>query len=562
MMRDQPLDRLTAGCAVSLCAAALCAFPLYVDNFSNLGVTKFTGVCVLFVLWSLAMLCCALIGGRAVPGRLSAARRDATLWGLGLFAGATLLATCLSLNPLWSTWGLGSYYGGLALVLFTAAGYLTVRAYAPDRCMDFLSGFTGVTVSIVTVLYVLNIFNIDLIGAYDNTAVVERAQFFSTLGQKDFNAGYLSVALPLVFYAFLTAKGRRRTVLYGIPACFGALALAVVDAEGLTLGIGTAMMVLACHKDFDTKKMRRGAVVGVMFFAWAAWMHWMRRSVYTQGGTSLLARFGELTLALPLGLACLAIWAGLAWRAHRGRPEVSLCLLGRVLTAVLLAAGAGVFLLANLWPDFPSLGGLDNFFVFNDDWGTYRGVAWKAAWSTWLDAPLWRKLAGFGPGMMHQAVAAWAGDAMTDRLNTFYAAHNEYLEQLLSTGLLGLAGWLIFVVSHLRRGFARWADARVAALLLALCSYLVQAVVSIRVSMIFPEVMLLFALLAAFTAPVPEQPESAPALRLHGKKKRKNAPPAPPAGPTARTWTIVTVAAVVSMAAAGVLSHLFFAGWF
>ena len=185
--------------------------------------------------------------------------------------------------------------------------------------MDFLSGFTGVTVSIVTVLYVLNIFNIDLIGAYDNTAVVERAQFFSTLGQKDFNAGYLSVALPLVFYAFLTAKGRRRTVLYGIPACFGALALAVVDAEGLTLGIGTAMMVLACHKDFDTKKMRRGAVVGVMFFAWAAWMHWMRRSVYTQGGTSLLARFGELTLALPLGLACLAIWAGLAWRAHRGR---------------------------------------------------------------------------------------------------------------------------------------------------------------------------------------------------------------------------------------------------
>ena len=120
---------------------------------------------------------------------------------------------------------------------------------------------------------------------------------------------------------------------------------------------------------------------------------------------------------------------------------------------------------------------------------------------------------------------------MTDRLNTFYAAHNEYLEQLLSTGLLGLAGWLIFVVSHLRRGFARWADARVAALLLALCSYLVQAVVSIRVSMIFPEVMLLFALLAAFTAPVPEQPESAPALRLHGKKKRKKRAARPAGGP-------------------------------
>lgn len=154
------------------------------------------------------------------------------------------------------------------MVLFTAVGYLAVRAFAPEKGMDFLAGCTGVTVIIVTVLYVCNIFNIDPIGSYENTAVVERAQFFSTLGQKDFNAGYMSVALPLVFYAFLTAKGRARTIGYAIPAAFGALALAVVDAEGLTLGIGAAMMILACTKDFDTKKMRRGAIVGVMFFAW------------------------------------------------------------------------------------------------------------------------------------------------------------------------------------------------------------------------------------------------------------------------------------------------------
>ena len=69
-------------------------------------------------------------------------------------------------------------------------------------------------------------------------------------------------------------------------------------------------------------------------------------------------------------------------------------------------------------------------------------------------APLWRKLVGYGPGMMHQAVEAWAGDAMTPRMATFYAAHNEYLEQLLSTGILGLAAWLAFVVSSLRRGQA------------------------------------------------------------------------------------------------------------
>ena len=47
-------------------------------------------------------------------------------------------------------------------------------------------------------------------------------------------------ALPLVFYAFLVARGVRHTLFYGVPAFFGGLALAVVDAEGLTLGIGAA----------------------------------------------------------------------------------------------------------------------------------------------------------------------------------------------------------------------------------------------------------------------------------------------------------------------------------
>ena len=217
-------------------------------------------------------------------------------------------------------------------------------------------------------------------------------------------------------------------------------------------------------------------------------------------------------------------------------------------------------MLANLWPGFPSLGSLDNFFVFNDDWGTYRGTAWRAAWGAWADAPLWRKLVGFGPGMMHQAVADWAGENMTDRMATFYAAHNEYLEQLLSTGLLGLAGWGVMVVSHLRRGFANWGRAGVAPVMLALCSYLMQAVVSIRVSMIFPEVMLLFGLLAAWTSP---QAGAVPAAEpARGKKSRKRAPQPAPAAAGARSCVIVTAAAVLSMAAAAVLSRLFFAAWF
>ncbi len=535
--QQQDLARLLASAATAMLVAVLCVFPLYIDKFSNLGLTKFSGGFTLILVFAAVLGACLLIGGKVPAGRF--AKKDPGALWLGAFVLTGLVSTVASLSPVSSLWGLGGYYGGFSLVVITALAYLCIRAFGRAADMDFLFFGVGVTSSIVTVLYVLNIFNIDLIGAYRDTAVVERAQFFSTLGQKDFNAGFFAIVLPIVFYAWLTAKGRARNIAYGIPMVFGGLALAVVDAEALTLGVVVAAMVLVCHKNFDTRMVRRGALIGLSFFAWAAWMHHMRATVYTQGGRSLLSHFGDWQLAVPGMIFCAAVWALLYWRARRGKPERSLCTVGRVMTAVCVAAVVLLFLLANLWPGFPSLGKLDDYLVFNDDWGTYRGTGWRAAWGTWSSAPWWRLLLGYGPGSMHRAMVAWAGDALTDRMNTFYAAHNEYLEQLLTTGLLGLVAWVGFVAVHLRRGFRAWARPGVAPVLLALCSYLAQAVVSIRVSMLFPLVMVLFALLWVLGADAPNEPD--PALPARAARLR---------------YAQITLCAVAGMAVAAPLSHM------
>lgn len=535
--QQQDLARLLASAATAMLVAVLCVFPLYIDKFSNLGLTKYSGGFTLILVFAAVLGACLLIGGKVPAGRF--AKKDPGVLWLGAFVLTGLVSTVASLSPVSSLWGLGGYYGGFSLVVITALAYLCIRAFGRAADVDFLFFGVGVTSYIVTVLYVLNIFNIDLIGAYRDTAVVERAQFFSTLGQKDFNAGFFAIVLPIVFYAWLTAKGRARNIAYGIPMVFGGLALAVVDAEALTLGVVVAAMVLVCHKNFDTRMVRRGALIGLSFFAWAAWMHHMRATVYTQGGRSLLSHFGDWQLAVPGMIFCAAVWALLYWRARLGKPERSLCTVGRVMTAVCVAAVVLLFLLANLWPGFPSLGKLDDYLVFNDDWGTYRGTGWRAAWGTWSSAPWWRLLLGYGPGSMHRAMVAWAGDALTDRMNTFYAAHNEYLEQLLTTGLLGLVAWVGFVAVHLRRGFRAWARPGVAPVLLALCSYLAQAVVSIRVSMLFPLVMVLFALLWVLGADAPNEPD--PALPARAARLR---------------YAQITLCAVAGMVVAAPLSHM------
>ena len=552
MTQTQYLRRLAARSATAFLLAVLCVFPLYIDKFSNLGVVKFTGVCTLswaFTLW-LGML--ALVGAKPSPDRLPW-KTDHGLRALGAVTASGVVSTVLSLSPQASFWGLGGYYGGCMMVLFTAAGYLAVRAFAPQKILNGLTFCVGVTTALVTVLYVLNIFNIDLIGTYADTAVVERAQFFSTLGQKNFCSGFMAFALPLVFYAFLVARGPRHTVFYGVPAFFGGLALAVVDAEGLMLGIGVAALVLICQKSFTTRTLRRLAVIGAFFFFHAGWMQYMRTHVYTQGGKPMLAALGHV--AQRGFVACLVVWAALYF-GLRGR-ELPLYRPGRVLAGAIVVGAAVLTLLANCVPNFPSLGRLDGVLIFNDDWGTYRGTAWRITVESWLAQPVWRKLLGVGPGMMHTAVADWAGAGITDRMKTFYAAHNEYLELLLTTGVAGLAAWLWFVAAHLRKAAQNWLRPGVAPVTLALVSYLAHAVISIRVSMIFPEIMLLLALLQAFCLPE-EHEEPAPAEKCskHGKKAKPAAPAEQPG--LVQLWLPPIAAAIVMMAVCGAISRVIF----
>ena len=157
---------------------------------------------------------------------------------------------------------------------------------------------------------------------------------------------------------------------------------------------------------------------------------------------------------------------------------------------------------------------------------------------------------------IYQPLADWAGAGITDRMKTFYAAHNEYLELLLTTGAAGLAAWLWFVIAHLRRAAQNWLRPGVAPVTLALISYLAHAVISIRVSMIFPEIMLLFALLQVFCLPEQGDAAAEKAPAKHGKKAKPDVPADHPG--LARQWLPPILAAVVMMAVCGAASRVIF----
>ena len=108
--QQQAINRLAGTSATAFLCAVLCVYPLYIDKFSNLGVTKFIACFTLFLLFLLWLVACTAIGARAPRPRNANAGRDVTLWGVLAFAGTSLISTFTSLSPTASTWGLGGYY--------------------------------------------------------------------------------------------------------------------------------------------------------------------------------------------------------------------------------------------------------------------------------------------------------------------------------------------------------------------------------------------------------------------------------------------------------------------
>ena len=74
--QQQAINRLAGTSATAFLCAVLCVYPLYIDKFSNLGVTKFTGCFTLFLLFLLWLVACTAIGARAPRPRNANAGRD------------------------------------------------------------------------------------------------------------------------------------------------------------------------------------------------------------------------------------------------------------------------------------------------------------------------------------------------------------------------------------------------------------------------------------------------------------------------------------------------------
>ena len=134
-----------------------------------------------------------------------------------------------------------------------------------------------------------------------------------------------------------------------------------------------------------------------------------------------------------------------------------------------------------------------NVLIFSDTWGTGRGINWRFAWefftekSSFLD-----KLIGNGPDTYYIITMDNFKHLMKDAgYGIFDSAHNEYLECLVTIGVLGTIAYIGMLATSLRQMLKNRKNVYAVACGFAILAYAVQAVVNIAIPITTPIFMIL-----------------------------------------------------------------------
>ena len=126
-------------------------------------------------------------------------------------------------------------------------------------------------------------------------------------------------------------------------------------------------------------------------------------------------------------------------------------------------------------------GRLTKYIYFREEWGTNRGLIWTCAIRTFNGMPFFRKLIGIGPGMFRTAAEHYDLSMLYNNLDGYLLdAHSEYLQYLITTGIVGLSSYLSFFIWIL----CRFYKCKSAEPLFSICgiafttAFLVQAIIN------------------------------------------------------------------------------------
>lgn len=361
--------------------------------------------------------------------------------------------------------GENSRYQGAAMILLYVLVYFVVsRNYSSSQSFLLCLLFSF---SIVSLLGVLNCFNVDTFCFYSSLSQGYKKTYISTIGNINFYSSYMCLIFPVVVYGYCQTKKRLSRAIYTVVLIIGSFGIMVTSSESFVIGFSTAMIVIPFLLN-EKEKLKKffGAII-LIILSTQIYLFIYKMAEKKNIKLSQLLDLLTSPIVLIVSVFLIIIFLLLLHKKLDWYKRTYL-----FFTVIFFISLITSFVLSNTI----GLGILDKVFKITEDWGTYRGGIWKQLLTIFSEFDLKEKFFGIGPEALYNITEPLEihGNLKLDQ------AHNEYLQYLMTTGILGLLSYISLIITILVSVVKKLKHNTLAlALIIGLISYWVQAIVNI-----------------------------------------------------------------------------------
>lgn len=379
------------------------------------------------------------------------------------FLGFAVFSTLITEHPSEALFGPNLFVGStvhsrnnglLLLLMYTLMYFVITRNYVQK---DYVFVVYLVTSSIIALLTVLNFFYIDPFGLLDGYDEATIADFGSTLGNKNIIAAFMCVFLPIAVMLFVISLNKVVRVTAGIAIVFAYTGLLCADSTSDLLGLFVIIPVMAifCARSFNY--LRRYLLALTILFASGKllWVFALIIGDHNKGFEFMqeFLIYNKLTF-LPIFICCAVSLLMLAFEkkiaAHYPAKAITFTFV--ILFCIGIIAALVLFIHFSFFDCETDIGNFKKLLRFDDYWGTHRGFMWRVGLEEFAKFKPLQLLFGTGPDTAYyvfephfEELLERFGDGSTD------CVHNEYINYLLTQGVLGLAAYLGVMISVITR---------------------------------------------------------------------------------------------------------------
>ncbi len=315
---------------------------------------------------------------------------------------------------------------------------------------------------IVALLAVLNEFSVDPLGIYTNMKEEQKSTFISTIGNRNLLSCFLCVVMPVAVVFLVNAKDTALRVFYSIASGIIFMGFLIASSDSGYFGIAVFYAVLLIYACGNANRMYG---LCLSLFSAAVSCKVLRLISYIfEDNTKEIDAISEILIfdnkVYALIILAAAVTLVMYFLARRfGDAHSPKGVRIAAIAVVCLGALAVIvpFVYFSLIDTETDLGSLEKYLRLNDKWGTHRGYAWIRSVILWCTNGVKNFLIGCGPDTFGQIMKEYYYDDMIERHGSvFDSAHNEYLNYLVTVGILGLAAYLTAIISVIVRALRRF----------------------------------------------------------------------------------------------------------